>query len=189
MEENIDFPRGKPKNPNKNHDAFPMGNLCRGFNFAPPQKGKIFAKKILFNKNKKDPPRVSPIFGGAPQIPFFFGGGARGWGPGKKKNFPKRKTPRPFVKKVYEKNPHLGPAFDSIMVFRPFKTTSCPTRCICSMSILSATMRKEFGGCGGNIAYNFIYSVPTPSPRHRRRRFSLYELDGIYHINTAYKSN
>ncbi len=47
-------------------------------------------------------------------------------------------------------------AFDSIMVFHDhFKNHILPDKVhILNVSFLVPTMRKEFGGCGGNIAYN-----------------------------------
>lgn len=47
-------------------------------------------------------------------------------------------------------------AFDSIMVFQDqFKNHILPDKVhILNVSFLVPTMRKEFGGCGGNIAYN-----------------------------------
>ncbi len=47
-------------------------------------------------------------------------------------------------------------AFDSIMVFQDqFKNHILPDKLhILNVSFLVPTMRKEFGGCGGNIAYN-----------------------------------
>ncbi len=57
-------------------------------------------------------------------------------------------------------------AFDSIMVFHDqFKNHILPDKVhILNVSFLVPTLRKEFGGCGGNIAYNLhllgINSVP-----------------------------
>lgn len=47
-------------------------------------------------------------------------------------------------------------AFDSIMLFQDqFKNHILPDKVhILNVSFLVPTMRKEFGGCGGNIAYN-----------------------------------
>jgi adenosine kinase len=47
-------------------------------------------------------------------------------------------------------------AFDSIMVFQDqFKNHILPDKVhMLNVSFLVPTMRKEFGGCGGNIAYN-----------------------------------
>ncbi|KAA0446386.1 MAG: carbohydrate kinase family protein [Candidatus Thioglobus sp.] len=47
-------------------------------------------------------------------------------------------------------------AFDSIMVFQDkFKNHILPDKIhMLNVSFLVPTMRKEFGGCGGNIAYN-----------------------------------
>lgn len=47
-------------------------------------------------------------------------------------------------------------AFDSIMVFQDqFKNHILPDKVhMLNISFLVPTMRKEFGGCGGNIAYN-----------------------------------
>jgi adenosine kinase len=47
-------------------------------------------------------------------------------------------------------------AFDSIMVFHDqFKNHILPDKVhMLNVSFLVPTMRKEFGGCGGNIAYN-----------------------------------
>ncbi|CAC9547316.1 Sugar kinase [uncultured Gammaproteobacteria bacterium] len=47
-------------------------------------------------------------------------------------------------------------AFDSIMVFQDhFKNHILPDKVhMLNVSFLAPTMRKEFGGCGGNIAYN-----------------------------------
>ncbi|ABL02727.1 PfkB domain protein [Candidatus Ruthia magnifica str. Cm (Calyptogena magnifica)] len=47
-------------------------------------------------------------------------------------------------------------AFDSIMVFRDhFKNHILPDKVhMLNVSFLVSTMRKEFGGCAGNIAYN-----------------------------------
>lgn len=57
-------------------------------------------------------------------------------------------------------------AFDSIMVFQDrFKNHILPDKVhILNVSFLVPTMRKEFGGCGGNIAYNLhlLGSEPVP---------------------------
>ncbi|MFT5176842.1 MAG: adenosine kinase, partial [Gammaproteobacteria bacterium] len=48
-------------------------------------------------------------------------------------------------------------AYDTIMLFKDrFKNHILPEQVhVLSVSFLVPEMRKEFGGCAGNIAYNF----------------------------------
>ena len=57
-------------------------------------------------------------------------------------------------------------AFDSIMVFHDqFKNHILPDKVhILNVSFLVPTMRKEFGGCAGNIAYNLQLLGENPLP-------------------------
>lgn len=57
-------------------------------------------------------------------------------------------------------------AFDSIMVFHDkFKNHILPDKVhMLNVSFLVPTIRKEFGGCGGNIAYNLHLLGANPIP-------------------------
>ncbi|HKJ26458.1 MAG TPA: carbohydrate kinase family protein [Anaerolineales bacterium] len=57
-------------------------------------------------------------------------------------------------------------AYDTIMVFpEPFKNHILPDKVhILNVSFLVPQMRREFGGCAGNIAYNFKLLGGTPYP-------------------------
>ena len=57
-------------------------------------------------------------------------------------------------------------AFDTIMVFHDqFKNHILPDKVhILNVSFLVPQMRREFGGCAGNIAYNLKLPHPLPNP-------------------------
>ena len=54
-------------------------------------------------------------------------------------------------------------AYDTIMVFPDqFKNHILPDKVhILNVSFLVPRMRREFGGCAGNIAYNLLVPVPS----------------------------
>ena len=63
-------------------------------------------------------------------------------------------------------------AYDTIMVFHDrFRNHILPDRIhVLSVSFLVPQLRREFGGCAGNIAYNLklLGGDPCPWPRSER---------------------
>ena len=61
-------------------------------------------------------------------------------------------------------------AFDTIMVFNDrFKNHILPDQVhILNVSFLVPQMRREFGGCAGNIAYNLKLLGENPQPMASR---------------------
>ena len=76
-------------------------------------------------------------------------------------------------------------AFDTIMVFHDkFKHHILPDKVhMLNISFLVPDMRREYGGCAGNIAYNLKLLGGDPGPRFRQLRRVAGAVRGRYALH------